>query len=129
MPTDPTLRFTNVHKQLKAPFVAYADFVCILKDVRHRKADFVCILKDVRHRKDDFVCTLKDVRNRKDDFVCTLKDVRNRKGKEVGTKQISLKQLQVLIQRPRFTKIMYPVVLPSKSHPYIQTTILKLFYV
>ena len=31
---DPVLWFTNVHKQLKAPFVAYADFECILKDVR-----------------------------------------------------------------------------------------------
>ena len=31
MPADPTL--TNVHKQLKAPFVVYVDFECILKDV------------------------------------------------------------------------------------------------
>ena len=31
---DPVLQFTNVHKQLKAPFVAYADFECILEDVR-----------------------------------------------------------------------------------------------
>ena len=31
---DPVLRFPNVHKQLKAPFVAYADFECILKDVQ-----------------------------------------------------------------------------------------------
>ena len=30
---NPVLRLTNVHKQLKAPFVAYADFECILKDV------------------------------------------------------------------------------------------------
>ena len=34
MPTDSTLRFTTVHKQLKATFVAYADFECILKYVR-----------------------------------------------------------------------------------------------
>ena len=34
MPTDPTLRFTNVQNELKAPFVVYADFECILKDVR-----------------------------------------------------------------------------------------------
>ena len=33
MPTETTLRFTNVHKQLKeASFVAYADFECILKE-------------------------------------------------------------------------------------------------
>ena len=31
---DPALRFTNAHKQPKAPFVAHADFECILKDVR-----------------------------------------------------------------------------------------------
>ena len=34
---DPVLRFTNVHEQLKAPFVAYADFECILKDIRDHK--------------------------------------------------------------------------------------------
>ena len=34
MPNDPTLRFTNVQNQLKAPFVVFADFECILKDVR-----------------------------------------------------------------------------------------------
>ena len=33
MPTDPTFRFTNVYKPRKAPFVVYADFGCILKDV------------------------------------------------------------------------------------------------
>ena len=31
---DPVLWFTNVHKQLKASFVAYVDFEFILKDVR-----------------------------------------------------------------------------------------------
>ena len=31
---DPVLRFTNVHKQLNAPFVACVDFKCILKDIR-----------------------------------------------------------------------------------------------
>ena len=41
MPTDPILRFTNVHKQLTAPFVAYADFECILKDVRDREGEEV----------------------------------------------------------------------------------------
>ena len=38
---DPTLRFTNIHKHLKAPFVAYADFECILKDVRDREGEEV----------------------------------------------------------------------------------------
>ena len=28
---DPTLKFTNVQKQLKTPFAAYADFECILQ--------------------------------------------------------------------------------------------------
>ena len=28
---DPTLKFTNVQKQLKAPFAAYADSECILQ--------------------------------------------------------------------------------------------------
>ena len=28
---DPTLKFTNVQKQLKAPFAVYADFECILQ--------------------------------------------------------------------------------------------------
>ena len=41
MPTDPTLRFTNVHKLLKAPFVAYADFECTLKDVREHEGEEV----------------------------------------------------------------------------------------
>ena len=30
---DALLRFTNVHKQLKAPFVVYCDFESILKKV------------------------------------------------------------------------------------------------
>ena len=41
MPTDSTLRFTNVHKQMTAPFVAYADFECILKDVRNHEGEEV----------------------------------------------------------------------------------------
>ena len=28
---DPTLKFKNVQKQIKAPFAAYADFECILQ--------------------------------------------------------------------------------------------------
>ena len=34
---DPTLKFTNVQKQLKAPFAAYADFECILQ--QHQQVD------------------------------------------------------------------------------------------
>ena len=34
---DPTLKFTNVQKQPKAPFAAYADFECILQ--QHQQVD------------------------------------------------------------------------------------------
>ena len=42
MPTDdPTFRFRNVHTQLMAPFVVYADFECIRKDVQDREGEEV----------------------------------------------------------------------------------------
>ena len=31
MPKDTVFEFTNIHKQLAAPFIVYADFECILK--------------------------------------------------------------------------------------------------
>ena len=32
-PKDTKLKFTNIHKQLRCPFVVYADFECLLKSL------------------------------------------------------------------------------------------------
>ena len=51
---DTHLKFTHIEKQLKSPFVCYADFECILKPVQDEEVDVTTGIIDPEEKKKEF---------------------------------------------------------------------------